>query len=169
MNRQLSPDISMKQDEPSEFDKNSMDKFLLEYIFDKDPELAALRMGISKAYCKQVAQGFMDSQYFQIKLKEYSVEKDTLLSDNDLLRREIVRNLLDLVKYNGENSSASARVASAKEISAIMGLATKQQTNTEDEFASGVMVVPASLPMDTWSTQAVASQAALHKQLEASL
>ena len=169
MNNSILPTLAMKADELTQMERDTIDKYIIEYIFDKDEEKAAIRMGISRTYAKSIAKGFVDTPYFQIKLKEYSVEKDTLLDDTELLRREIVRNLIDVMKYNGENASQSARIQSAKEISAIMGLATKQQTNTEDEFISGVMVIPASLPIDEWSSQAIASQAALHKQLEASL
>ena len=169
MNNSILPTLAMKADELTQMERDTIDKYIIEYIFDKDEEKAAIRMGISRTYAKSIAKGFVDTPYFQIKLKEYSVEKDTLLDDTELLRREIVRNLIDVMKYNGENASQSARIASAKEISAIMGLATKQQTNTEDEFAHGVMVVPSTLPIDLWSEQAIASQAALHKQLEASL
>lgn len=169
MNKSLAPDISMRQDEPSEFDKDAMNRFLLEFVYDKDPEKAALRCGISKTYAKQVAQSFLDTQYFQLKLKDYETNKDVLLDDMEMLRKELVKQLLDIVKYNGTDVSQAARIAASKEITALMGLNLQRQSTQDDEFASGVMVVPASLPMDTWSTQAVASQAVLHKQLEVSL
>ena len=169
MNNSILPTLAMKADELTQMERDTIDKYIIEYIFDKDEEKAAIRMGISRTYAKSIAKGFVDTPYFQIKLKEYSVEKDTLLDDTELLRREIVRNLIDVMKYNGENASQSARIASAKEISAIMGLATKQQSSQEEEYAGNVMVIPASLPIDEWSSQAIASQAALHKQLEASL
>lgn len=169
MKQSLAPDLSMKQDEPSRFDVEAMDKFLFEYIYDYEPELAAIRCGIKKPYAKNIALGFLDTQYFQLKLKEYNTEKNALLDDTELLRRDLVRNLLDILRYNGAEVAQSARIAASKEITALMGLANKQESNTEDEFKSGVMVVPASLPVGDWSNQAIASQAALHKQLEASL
>ena len=169
MNNSILPTLAMKADELTQMERDTIDKYIIEYIFDKDEEKAAIRMGISRTYAKSIAKGFVDTPYFQIKLKEYSVEKDTLLDDTELLRREIVRNLIDVMKYNGENASQSARIQSAKEISAIMGLATKQQTSNEEEYMGSVMIVPSTLPVDEWSSQAIVSQAALHKQLEASL
>jgi len=169
MNNSIMPTLAMKADTLTQIERDTIDKYIIEYVFDKDEEKAAIRMGISRVYAKSIAKNFVDTPYFQIKLKEYSIEKDALLDDADLLRREIVRNLIDVMKYNGENASQSARISSAKEISAIMGLAAKQQLSNEDEFANGVMVLPSLLPIDEWNSQSIASQAALYKQLEESL
>lgn len=169
MKQSLAPDIAFKQDELSQFDREVIDKFLLEYIYDYEPELAAIRCGITKTYAKQLAQGFIDTQYFQLKLKEYNSDKNALLDDTELLRRDLVRNLLDILRYNGAEVSQVARISASKEITALMGLSAKQQTTVEDDCKGGIMLVPSTLGVDEWSSQAIASQAALHKQLEASL
>jgi hypothetical protein len=165
----LAPDISMRQDSLSQIERESIDKFILEYVYDKDAEKAALRCGISKTYAKGVAQSFIDTQYFQLRIKDYETNKDVLLDDMELLRRELVRNLLDIVKYNGADVAQSARIAAAKEVTALMGLTTSKTGTQEDEFKSGVMIVPASLGVDEWSAQAMQSQTELHAKLEASL
>jgi hypothetical protein len=157
-----------KQRELSPFEKEAIDRFLKEYVYDLNPELAAIRCGITAMYSKSVAANWMETDYFQNKLKQYQSHTDDLLSDEAMLKSEMLRNLIQIMKADGENSNPTARITAMDRISKLMGFDAKQQADTS-QVQHSVMIVPAPLSIDEWSNQAQVQQAELYKQLEASL
>jgi hypothetical protein len=157
-----------KQRELSQVEKDAIDKFLKEYVYDLNPELAALRCNISKMYAKSVANTWMETEYFQTELKKYNAHSDSLLSDEAALKSEMLRNLIQIMKADGENTNPTARITAMDRISKLMGFDAKQQVDTS-QVQHSVMIVPAPLSVDDWSQQAMSQQAELYKQLEASL
>jgi hypothetical protein len=84
------------------------------------------------------------------------------------LKNEMLRNLIQIMKADGENTNPTARITAMDRISKLMGFDAKQQADAS-QVQHSVMIVPAPLSIDEWSNQAQAQQAELYKQLEASL
>jgi hypothetical protein len=164
----MSNEKESKQRELSEVEKDAIDKFLKEYVYDLNPELAALRCKITKMYAKSVAATWMETEYFQNELKKYNAHSDALLSDEVALKSEMLRNLIQIMKSEGENTNPTARITAMDRISKLMGFDAKQQVDTS-QVQHSVMIVPAPLSVDDWSRSAMEQQSELYKQLEASL
>ena len=155
------------QADPPPYEKEVMLKFVEEYSFDKDPKKAALRIGITALHAQTVADKFMDSPFVQLEIKKRQYKDIKMVQDPERLKQELIINLMNIVRYEGEASNPSARVAAAKTIAQLTGIESpKQETATQ---ISNVMVIPAPMSVDDWSATAQAQQSRLQKELEASL
>jgi len=153
----------------SDFEKEKIDKFLEEYLFDLDAKKAAIRVGITPTHADSVAKGWLETQYFQNRYREVTTKQDNLLTDDEAVKNEMKRALLSIIKCeNTEIVPPSARIQAMDRLSKLMGLDAKVQQDTTTQI-SNVMIVPAPLSVDDWSTTAQLQQAELYKQLESSL
>lgn len=164
----LLPNEATRRRTHSQVEIDTMRKFCEEYQYDQDPVNAALRIGITKLYAKSVADEFMNTEFVQLELKRMATQTQAIVSDKELLKNELIRNLLSILKKDGETVNQATRIQAAKQLADLMELNPKQQVDT-NQVQHSVMIVPAPLSIDDWSQQAVAQQAELYKQLEASL
>ena len=155
------------QADPPPYEQEMMRKFVEEYAFDKDPKKAALRIGITAIHAQTVADKFMDSPFVQLEIKKRQYKDIKIVQDPEKLKQELIINLMNIVRYEGEASNPSARVAAAKTIAQLTGI--EAPTKTENTQISNVMVIPAPMAIDDWSAAAQAQQSKLQKELEASL
>ena len=168
MSTELLPKEATVAQKHTEIEKETMRRFCEEWIHDRDDMNAAIRIGITNLYAKSVAMDFLSTAYCQNYIKELTTKTDSIVSDDELLRQELIRNLLSILKKDGADVSQAARIAAAKQISDLMGLSKKVEVDTATQI-SNVMICPAPLSIDDWSKNAQAQQAELYKQLEASL
>lgn len=153
----------------SDFEKEKIDRFLEEYLFDLDAKKAAIRVGITATHAESVSKNWLETQYFQNRYREVTQKQDKLLTDDDLIKQEMKRALLSIIKCeNPEIVPPAARIQAMDRLSKLMGLDAKAQQDTS-QVQHSVMIVPAPMSIDDWSTTAQAQQAELYKQLEASL
>jgi hypothetical protein len=155
------------QSDPPPYEQEIMLKFVEEYSFDKDPRKAALRIGITAVHAQTVADKFMNSPFVQGHIKKRQYKDAIIVQDPEKLKQELIINLMNIVRYDGEAANPSARVAAAKTIAQLTGIeAPKQETATQ---ISNIMLIPSPMSVDDWSSVAQTQQSKLQKDLEASL
>ncbi len=164
----LLPNEATRRRTHTQVEIDTMRKFCEEYQYDQDPTNSALRIGITKLYAKSVADEFMNTEFVQLELKRMASQTQAVVSDKELLKQELIRNLLSILKKDGETVNQATRIQAAKQLAELMELNPKQQVDSNTQI-SNVMIVPAPLSVDDWSNQAQAQQSELYKQLEASL
>jgi hypothetical protein len=102
-------------------------------------------------------------------IKRKEIEASVAAADPERMRQDMIISLRQIMIYDGEGSNPSARVAAAKQLGVLLGLEAPSKSETKVEFMGGVMVTPATMTVDDWSSHAIDSQSKLHKQLEASV
>lgn len=145
--------------------KSLRDKFVEEYLIDRDSFKATVRVGYSANEAKLYHNRFMQEAYVlqQIRLRESSPLND---SPEDAKNR-VMLGLLREANYHGTGCSQSARVAALSKIASILGM--DAPTKNQNQFIGadgqpidgGFFVVPGILTAEEWEKQAAEQQAAL--------
>jgi hypothetical protein len=162
-------EIATKERQLSHYEVELREKFVKEYMFDKNPTKAAIRAGINATYADNYAKEFLSESKVQIMIKRKEIEASVAAADPERMRQDMIISLRQIMIYDGEGSNASARVAAAKQLAAMLGLEAPSKSETKVEFMGGVMITPATMTVDDWSAHAIDSQSKLHKQLESSI
>lgn len=131
--------------------------FVREYLYDFNAHNAACRAGIPDHIASQWSSSVMREPWVRNRLKEVIEEVDEKVV---VSRNRIMFGLLEEAQRIGMDSSHAARVAAWDKLATIAGMKIEKQSH-EHTFKGGVMVVPATGSVDTWSDQASASQARL--------
>ena len=145
-----------------------MRDFVTSYLLDYNARSAVLRIGLNQTHCDHIAKEFMNDTFVLNEIKRQEAEAAELASNPDLIKSEVIKNLLSILKNDGEALKPSDRIASAKMLCDLLALAPKQTSN-DNQMQTNVLIVPPSMDADAWSTIAMKSQEDLKLKLEQSL
>lgn len=135
------------------------DKFVAQYLIDRDYEKAAIRVGYSPNFAREVGAAFMKEPYVLREIERLSiatVEDSENVSDLDSAKRRIIAKLWKEV--NSEGGSQAARVAALKQLCAVYGLEKPRKSEQTVVHRGGVMMVPAMLSVTEWEQAAQQQQ-----------
>ena len=144
--------ISELEEELSPLEKELRELFVREYLFDRDPTLAAVRCGFRFESARKYGADFLREVYVQNKIK------DVILSDDitpDIDKKIVLNTLREGTVVPIEMS----RVSAASKLASILGM--DAPTKSEVTHRGGVMAIPTIAGMDDWEKAAMASQDAL--------
>jgi hypothetical protein len=154
-------DITNQLQEPP--NAENMRKFVAEYLKDYDPIKSVIRIGLNPIHANHIAKEFMESAFVLNLIKSEEERTANVLANPDLMKSEITKQLLSILKNDGESLKASERISAAKMLTDLLQLAPKQVVN--ESAPVNVMVIPASMDGDSWSALAIKSQSELQAKL----
>ena len=146
----------------TEHEKNTRKQFVTEYMKDRNPTRAAMRIGYSALFAKDFSEKFMLESY-TLKLisdAEGGVGEGEI--DDEKEKRKILNALWR--EANNMYSAPAARVAALAKLTSIFGMdaPTKSQVETTNKDG-GMFVVPGIMNECQWTAQAAAQQEELIK------
>lgn len=150
--------------EPSEEERNILDRFCVEFLVDGDATRAASRVGFQAGFAAQYGKLFYQKAYVQKKLRAMrEASPPDKKTEEDYLRRLTIRRLSDVL--NSPYSKGSDVVRAGAQLGILFGWNTPQARIPEGSGqAQGVILVPIGT-MEDWEAAAAASQ---QKLIEAS-
>lgn len=131
------------------------DKFVTEYLVDRNPTRAAIRVGYSPSFAPDIATQFMREPYVLREIERRSiasVESRDDPADLERARKRIISKLWTEVDAPG--GSQAARVAALKQLSVIYGIEAAKKSEQTVTHKGGVMMVPAMLSVSEWENAA---------------
>lgn len=145
--------------EPEGREKALRDFFVVEFLKDYDPVLAAMRCGFMRAFAEEYAVRFMGESYVQRKIKndEFTDPANAKVEAADD-KRKILVGLRREANYRGPGASASSRVAALAQLARIHGMDVVKKDKGTGTNRGGVMVVPGIADIDEWEKVASESQ-----------
>lgn len=162
MNCELETDRSYTAQE-----RTVRDRFVEEYLYDHDAELAAQRVGFPRGVAREYGLKFLEEVYVarEIKRRQLSIpspdqsEEDRRAAEVQA-RQQIMASLWRESNYHGPGSSQSGRVAALARLSAMYGFDAPTRTKTEVDVngGEGVFVIPGVVTADQWEKMAQAQQ-----------
>lgn len=164
--RTIPPELQRIKD-TSDTEKLVMDRFIKEYMHDQDGVKATLRVGISSTYATTWAKNWLDHPYVQLGIKKAKIEIAQIANDPDRLRQEMISQLINIMRADG--LKPTDRLAAIAQLSKLQGFDAPTKSETTTEIKGGVMIAPAMLGVDEWSSLAQSQQAKLHQTLVESL
>lgn len=128
-------------------------RFVTEFMVDRDPYMAALRAGVAKINVKRTVTKWMSDQRIlhAIKLSTDSTSIEDMISP-----QRIVAGWMD-VAFN-PNSPPAAKNAALRELATIRKMYEDDEKNKQ---RSGVMLVPMPGTLDDWAALALEAQTKL--------
>lgn len=142
------------QPDLSPLEKQLRDKFVEEYLFDRDPVAAAIRCGFNPAYARQYSGQFLQETYTLTRLKERQIvthdEKEQAKRDKEATMTAL-REALQVGPY-------ASRVQAARAMATIHGMEAPAKSEQTITHRGGVMAVPALANLAEWERAAMQSQ-----------
>lgn len=158
-------DIKNQINEPVNAD--TMREFVKSYLLDYNAKNAVIRIGLSKLHADHIVGEFMSHPFVLNEIKRQEAEAAALASNPELVKQEVIKQLLSILKNDDPTLKAGDRISASKQLCDLLALAPKQaQTETAIQ---NIMVVPPQMDADSWSALAIQSQSDLKAKLEASL
>ena len=153
--------------ELTELEKQLRIKFVDEFMYDKSPVAAAMRIGFQSSFAEDFAKKFMQEGFVRRLIRE----KEELLISNepgqlDAKRKAIETALLHEANWRGPGSSHAARVTALTKLASLYGMDVKQDTPEDEDGIGGVMIVPAMTDADTWGASAAKQQSELKQTVK---
>lgn len=145
--------------DPSDTERELLDRFCVEMLVDGDPIRAASRCGFQAGFAEQYGKLFYSKSYVQKRLRVLREQQpDDEKFEEDYLRRMVIRRCHDVLmnKY----SKGSDVVRASAQLDNMFGWASNARRATANTLQSGVMVIPLA-SMEEWEAAAMASQSRL--------
>lgn len=150
--------------EYSDRERETRNRFVKEYMIDKDPLRAAIRCGFLKGVAKTYAEKFLEEPYVQrliVESEKSAFNVDEVETDR-AQKSIIMTGLFNEARFQGTGSSHSARVSALTTLAKLHGMEAKQKVSHEVEHKGGVMLIPVvATTLDSWEKTAIRDQAAL--------
>lgn len=134
------------------------ERFVEEYLYDRNSYHAALRCGFMSAFAMEYSRRFLEEAYVQNLIKFY--DKGGHLSGDKQQRRVKEERVEQVLMHLAEMPSVPerVRVSAAGKLALIYGMNAPLKTQTDVNHRGGVMMVPAIASVDDWEQSALASQ-----------
>lgn len=144
--------------------KSPEDKFVDEYIKDRDPYAAGLRAGVSKIALRTTVRRWMRTPEVQRKIHTATLGQDPL---NMVPPQWVLAKLME--NASSPIATISERSRALSELALLTGMRPKNEPpkkpGSEHKQRSGVLLVPADAPMDAWEQQATDHQRELKAEV----
>lgn len=142
-------------------------RFVDEFMYDRSPVAAAMRVGFGAAFATEFSQRFMGESFVRKLIRE----KEEQLTSNepgqlDAKRKMVEQALLHEANYRGPGSSHSARVTALTNLAKLYGMEVKETAPEDENSIGGVMVVGAITDPDTWGASALNQQSKLKETVK---
>lgn len=146
-------------------EKQLRERWVLEYLFDRDEIAATLRCGYPHNLARDYAAKYINDPYVNVLIKQ-KLESDKIDSaaPNEIEERKkmILHGLMKEATFHGHNASHSARVAALSKLSTIHGMEAAIKIDKNITHRGGVMLIPAKqIKMDDWEKEAIEGQCKL--------
>jgi len=138
-------------------EKKLREKFVKEYMHDREPYAAALRCGFMSAFALEYSKRFMTEPYVRQLIKKYE-ESDGVDPRIERARNEKLVESILLKVAQDPQSPQSAKVTACTRLSSIYGMDAAQKVKHDINHRGGVMMIPAIADMDDWEKTARESQ-----------
>lgn len=143
--------------ELSQTEREIRDRFVEEYLVDRNPFAAALRVGYMSSFALEMGKRFLQESYVQREIKKREMpESQETPEEKDVHRKRILASLHREAHYYGPGASHAARVTALTKLASYYGVDHIGEGD-EDE-SGGVMVVPGHDGIDDWEAAAAKSQ-----------
>lgn len=151
----------------TEAERALRDKFVAEYLFDFNPEAAAIRIGFMSSVAGDFAQQLIADPYVARQIADKQRQAD---SDPKAAKRQRMRTvemaLLREAHYHGGDSSHAARISALAKLAVIYGMDAPTKIEQKVTHRGGVMVIPAIANVQEWQRAAQASQQRLIEEAQ---
>lgn len=137
------------------------DRFVEQYMIDRDPIAAALRAGVASVNLKRTVARWMSDPVIRQKIQQATddADLDTLISP-----QRIIAGFIE-VAFD-QSAPSAARNAALRELAALKKMyPDKEDPNKGKKYAKSVMIVPGTPSLDDWEKAATAQQAALREEV----
>jgi cytochrome c5 len=150
-------DPLVMQQELSPEEKKLRDNFVTEYLKDRNPYLAAIRVGYLQGVALKYAESLMAEPYVQKEISRRQRDVTAATTKEQLaLERHIVKQQLFHEAFSAP--LATARVSALSKLCNILDMDGTQKIKSEVTHKGGVMLVPGISKVDEWEKQAAEQQ-----------
>lgn len=143
----------------SDSEKAVRDKFVEEYLKDKDAYLATIRTGYLESVALNYAQIFLRCTYVQRKIQDAKYRPQVV--DPKIEKQNDFNHIKNTLRQAMDNGPYASRVAAAAKLSSLYGFDQHNNKNGVAAKTSGVMVVPAIASLSEWESEAMKTQSKL--------
>lgn len=140
---------------PKDLNENEL-KFVDEYLIDRDPYEAALRVGVAKVVLKKTVQKWMSNASI---LKAIQIGTDSVDVGKMVTPQRIMAGFME-VAFD-RNAPAAARNTALRELASL----NKMYEDDDDKKKSGVILVPVAGSLSEWQQMAANAQAKLKEDV----
>jgi len=133
------------------------DRFVVEYLKDRDSTAAASRVGFQNGFAKEYGVKFLGEAYVQKRIKEIEEAPVANPKQEEQRVKLLTKRMLESMLVD-QRLSTAARVSAARELSAIYGWHAPIKTQQTVTHQGGVMMVPAIADLSEWEAAAAGSQ-----------
>ena len=150
--------------EPTESERALYDMFAQEYLRDTNATLAASRCGFQAGFAEDFGKRLFTKSYVQKKLAALKLVKADTKSDTEYDHSLVINNLRAIAA--DPYQTGAARVAAAKQLSAIRGFnaPTRAQVELNGAARGGVVLLPGIAKLEDWEDDAIRSQQSLAEE-----
>lgn len=152
--------------ELTDLEKELRVRFVDEYMYDRSPVAAAMRVGFMRSFAQDFATKFMDESFVRKLIRE---REEAFATNNpeqlEAKRKAIELALLHEANYRGPGSSHGARVTALTNLAKLYDMDKPKTELFNLAAASGVMVVPAMGDVDSWDAAASEQQKKLKESV----
>lgn len=137
------------------------DRFVTQYMIDRDPVAAAIRSGVSKLMIEKTVGRWMADANVRQKIQQLTDEADI---DTMISPQRILAGFIDVAFDRQANHSA--RNAALKELAQLKKMyPEKEDIDKSKTYAKNVMFVPAIPSLEDWNAAAMAQQRKLKENV----
>jgi hypothetical protein len=145
--------------ELTDLEKQLRVRFVDEYMYDRSPVAAAMRVGFMRSFAQDFATKFMDESFVRKLIRE---REEAFISNNheqaEAKKKAIELALIHEANYRGPGSSHAARVTALTNLAKLYDMDKIKKDAPDLAAVSGVMVVPAMGDVDNWGDSAAEQQ-----------
>ncbi len=136
------------------------DRFIDEYMIDRDPVAAAIRAGVAKINVKQRVTSWMANPEIRRAIQERTdnADLDTIISPQRIMAGWIE------IAFD-QNAQPAARNAALKELALIKKMYPQKGDDDEKKRRQNVMFVPTAPSLDNWEKAAMEQQQKLKEDV----
>lgn len=150
---------AMMEPEPTDIEQALYEKFIVEYLRDKNFSTAASRVGFQAAFAYDMGKMLLQKSYVQKRIKQLEEDEPDLEAERREIKRLLLRKMREIVAspFSKPNEASNA----GKALRAMYGFDAPPPKHEDPHAQAGVMLVPAIANLDEWEKAATASQTAL--------
>jgi hypothetical protein len=136
------------------------DRFIAEYLIDRDAFAAAQRAGIAPLAIKQLVKKFMRDPNVHAKIDAATLQMNP---DEMISPQWVISKFQEVV--SSPFSSYSTKTTALRELASMKGMYPDKNKAPDDGVRGGVVLVPATASLNDWEKAALKQQKALKEDV----